>query len=104
MHSPRPNPSIGQTKHFASVGAIELDLLRHATRFAYVLPETIADIVDHPALHYANRTPVYHVVGEPYRKKIYIHTRVRSLFPYPGPTFETLHIQAFPRSLSPSSR
>lgn len=63
-----PNPSLVQTPHFASVGRIELCLLKHETRFAYVLPESIADVVHHPALRYANGTPVFHIVAEPYSK------------------------------------
>lgn len=49
-----------------SVGEIEYSLMKREIRFAFVLPETIADIVHHPALQYANGTPVYHIVAEPY--------------------------------------
>lgn len=66
IYSSRPNPSFVETKYFASVGDIELELLKHATWSAFVLPESIADVVHHPALRYTNGTPVYHVVTEPY--------------------------------------
>lgn len=49
-----------------SVGQIEQAMLHHNTQSAFVLPEEIADLVHHPLLQFANGSPVYHIVAEPY--------------------------------------
>lgn len=54
---------------YLTVVQIEEALLtRSYENTAFVLPKPIADIVYHPALQYANGTPVYHILSEPYSK------------------------------------
>lgn len=55
---------------YISIRGIERQLVAHNTSYIFILPEVIADIVHHPALQYANGTPFYHIVAEPYSKPI----------------------------------
>lgn len=55
-----------------SVASIERSMLAHDTNTVFVLPEAIADIVQHPRMKHLNGTPVYHVIAEPYCNIVYI--------------------------------
>lgn len=54
----------------ASIIEIEKALLSHETGVAYVFPETICDIIYHPAFQHGNGTPLYHIMSEPFSKLI----------------------------------